>query len=58
MWPSVPLFRELVSLLKQADLNAHIAPTLYIAVAEVLAWVYKIEGRAALPAPRCEWLRC
>ena len=43
--------RELVSLLMQVDLDAHIPPALYIAVAEVLAWVYKIEGRAAMAAP-------
>ncbi len=35
--------RELVSLLMQVDLDAHIPPPLYIAVAEVLAWVYQIE---------------
>jgi flagellar biosynthesis protein len=39
--------RELVSLLMQVDLDAHIPSALYIAVAEVLAWVYRIEGRAA-----------
>lgn len=45
--------RELVALLMQVDLDAHIPPALYIAVAEVLAWVYRIEGRAAqTPAPR------
>lgn len=38
--------RELVSLLMQVDLDAHIPPALYVAVAEVLAWVYGIEGRA------------
>jgi flagellar biosynthesis protein len=43
--------RELVSLLMQVDLDAHIPPALYIAVAEVLAWVYKIEGRASRAAP-------
>ncbi len=39
--------RELVALLMQVDLDAHIPPALYIAVAEVLAWVHRIEGRAA-----------
>jgi flagellar biosynthesis protein len=39
--------RELVSLLMQLDLDAHIPPALYVAVAEVLAWVYRLEGRAA-----------
>jgi len=42
--------RELVSLLMQVDLDSHIPPALYIAVAEVLAWVYRIEGRAAQAA--------
>lgn len=39
--------RELVSLLLQLDLDAHIPPALYVAVAEVLAWVYRLERRAA-----------
>jgi len=42
--------RDLVSLLMQVDLDAHIPSALYIAVAEVLAWVYKIEGSAAQTA--------
>lgn len=37
--------RELVSLLMQVDLDQHIPPALYVAVAEVLAWVYKLEQR-------------
>jgi flagellar biosynthesis protein len=37
--------RELAALLTQVDLDQHIPPALYIAVAEVLAWVYRIEGR-------------
>ena len=43
--------RELVSLLLQVDLDAHIPPPLYVAVAEVLAWVYRVEGRAACSGP-------
>jgi len=39
--------RELVALLLQVDLDAHIPPALYVAVAEVLAWIYQIEGRSA-----------
>ena len=35
--------RELVSLLMQVDLDRHIPPALYVAVAEVLAWVYRLE---------------
>ena len=39
--------RELVALLMQVDLDAHIPPALYVAVAEVLAWVYRLEHRSA-----------
>ena len=35
--------KELVALLMQVDLDAHIPPALYIAVAEVLAWAYRLE---------------
>ena len=35
--------RELVSLLLQVDLDARIPPQLYRAVAELLAWVYRLE---------------
>jgi flagellar biosynthesis protein len=42
--------RELVSLLMQVDLDQHIPPALYVAVAEVLAWVYRVEQRSA-PKP-------
>lgn len=34
---------ELVSLLMQVDLDEHIPPQLYVAVAELLAWLYRIE---------------
>lgn len=34
---------ELVSLLMQVDLDEHIPPELYFAVAELLAWVYRLE---------------
>lgn len=34
---------ELVTLLSQVDLDNHIPPTLYIAVAELLAWLYRVE---------------
>lgn len=37
--------RELVSLLMHVDLDRHIPPSLYTAVAELLAWVYRIENR-------------
>lgn len=36
--------RELVSLLMKVDLDSNIPPTLYRAVAELLAWLYHIES--------------
>ena len=39
--------KELVSLLMQIDLDQQIPPQLYQAVAEVLAWVYRIEQNGA-----------
>jgi flagellar biosynthesis protein len=36
--------KELVSLLMQVDLDEHIPPTLYRAVAELLAWLYRVEA--------------
>ncbi|SFW14566.1 EscU/YscU/HrcU family type III secretion system export apparatus switch protein [Nitrosovibrio sp. Nv17] len=38
---------ELVALLMQVDLDQHIPPQLYRAVAELLAWLYRVEGRMA-----------
>ncbi len=38
---------ELLSLLMQVDLDDRIPPALYIAVAELLAWLYRIEGAEA-----------
>jgi len=34
---------ELVALLMQVDLDQRIPPELYLAVAELLAWIYKLE---------------
>jgi flagellar biosynthesis protein len=34
---------ELVGLLMQVELDQHIPPQLYLAVAELLAWVYRLE---------------
>lgn len=34
---------ELVSLLMQVELDQHIPPQLYVAVAELLAWLYRLE---------------
>ncbi|ANN78266.1 EscU/YscU/HrcU family type III secretion system export apparatus switch protein [Bordetella flabilis] len=41
---------ELVGLLMQVDLDAHIPPQLYLAVAELLAWLYRLEAGSADPA--------
>ena len=41
---------ELVSLLMQVDLDQAIPPELYRAVAELLAWLYRLEAGAALPS--------
>jgi flagellar biosynthesis protein len=35
--------KELVALLMQVELDKHIPPTIYRAVAELLAWLYHIE---------------
>jgi len=35
--------RELVGLLMQVDLDQHIPPKLYSAIAELLAWLYRLE---------------
>jgi flagellar biosynthesis protein len=45
--------RELLSLLMQIDLDSHIPPQLYIAVAELLAWLYYLDGaeKHTLPNP-------
>lgn len=47
---------ELVTLLSQVDLDDHIPPALYVAVAELLAWLYRVENpdRAAEFAPAIE----
>jgi flagellar biosynthesis protein len=36
---------DLVTLLMQVDLDQHIPPELYYAVAELLAWLYRLENR-------------
>jgi flagellar biosynthesis protein len=42
---------ELVALLMQVDLDAHIPPQLYVAVAELLAWLYRIERQGQESRP-------
>ncbi len=41
---------ELVSLLMQVDLDQRIPPQLYLAVAELLAWLYRLEQGIPLNA--------
>jgi len=41
--------RELVGLLMQVDLDQHIPPKLYTAIAELLAWLYRLEQKQAHP---------
>lgn len=36
--------KDLVALLMQVDLDDHIPPALYQAIAEILAWLYKLEN--------------
>ena len=40
---------QLVALLMQVDLDSHIPDGLYHAVAEVLAWLYRLEHGSAAP---------
>lgn len=46
--------KELVSLLMDVDLDRHIPPALYRAIAELLAWLYHVEAaqlsRGSVPA--------
>jgi len=42
---------ELVSLLMQVDLDSQIPPKLYVAVAELLAWIYRMERGEHTPPP-------
>lgn len=42
---------ELVALLMQVDLDSFIPPELYLAVAELLAWLYRLEQGGQAPGP-------
>lgn len=44
--------KELVSLLMQVDLDESIPPLLYVAVAELLAWLYRLEAEGKRPAKK------
>jgi flagellar biosynthesis protein len=39
--------RELVGLLMQVDLDQHIPQELFVVVAQLLAWIYRVETMAA-----------
>ena len=43
--------RELVGLLMQVDLDGRIPPALYVAIAELLSWVYIVEQRVVPDDP-------
>lgn len=43
---------ELVSLLMQVDLDDRIPPQLYVAIAELLAWLYRLEQGKTTPATK------
>lgn len=42
---------ELVTLLSQVDLDDHIPPALYVAVAELLAWLHQVEQTGSAGPP-------
>ena len=42
---------ELVTLLMQSNLDDRIPPQLYVAIAELLAWIYRLEQKVAEPSP-------
>jgi flagellar biosynthesis protein len=42
---------ELVALLTQVDIDQNIPPQLYMAIAELLAWLYRIEQGDSSPPP-------
>jgi len=47
---------ELVSLLMQVDLDEHIPPQLYTVIAELLAWLYRVEAGDNVPPPTFDTL--
>jgi flagellar biosynthesis protein len=42
---------ELLSVLMQVDIDEHIPSQLYLAVAELLAWLYRVEHGDTVPPP-------
>lgn len=45
---------ELVGLLMQVDLDSHIPPQMYLAVAELMAWLYRLESADNAPLAHLE----
>ena len=43
---------ELVALLSQVDLDGQIPPQLYVAIGELLAWIYQVDPLDTVPAIR------
>jgi len=43
---------ELVALLMQVDMDDRIPPQLYLAVAELLAWLYRVEHNEPMAPPK------
>jgi flagellar biosynthesis protein len=57
---------QMVSLLMNVDLDSHVPPLLYQAVAELLAWLYRLEqddaagaasAAGAMPGPKADFKR-
>jgi flagellar biosynthesis protein len=40
--------KDLTAMLMQVDLDDHIPPALYLAIAEILAWLYRLESGEAV----------
>jgi flagellar biosynthesis protein len=43
--------RELAALLMQVELDQEIPPALYVAIAQLLAWIYRLENTPDSPIP-------
>lgn len=46
---------ELVGLLMQVDLDSHIPPQLYVAIAELLAWLYALDNDGSVRRSDQPW---
>ncbi len=45
---------DLVNLLMNVKLDAQIPPQLYVAIAEILAWLYQLDNTGALPVKKVD----